>query len=274
LLQLSYHGQKPLTPEVHAPLAAWVKAGGILVVWDDDSDPYNAVREWWNAGDPKSLTPRQQLFEALGLDRNARPGIHRIGNGRLFWEKDNPAEVAARPDGDTQLIARLKMASEGTELRWSEKAHLQLRRGPYLIVGGPDKAGSPKGQSADPGQWQIKGRFINLFDAELRVQQSAQGGPGSRLLLLDLDRVKTKDPVVLASACKALPVSTSGSSGKWMVEGIANTQAIVLLRTTKPVRKITLASDVLTPVQTDHSNQLLWLKFTNTSSPRELALDF
>ena len=49
ILLLSYHGMKPLTPDVHRSLAAWVKRGGMLVVCDDDTDPYNAVREWWNS---------------------------------------------------------------------------------------------------------------------------------------------------------------------------------------------------------------------------------
>ena len=40
---------KPLSADVHKPLADWVKRGGALVVVDDDSDPYLAVREWWNA---------------------------------------------------------------------------------------------------------------------------------------------------------------------------------------------------------------------------------
>ncbi|MDB6110103.1 MAG: hypothetical protein JWR69_1853, partial [Pedosphaera sp.] len=49
LLLLSYHGMKPLSAEVHGPLVKWVKQGGVLVVCDDDSDPYRKVREWWNS---------------------------------------------------------------------------------------------------------------------------------------------------------------------------------------------------------------------------------
>ena len=32
LLLLTYHGMKPLSPEVHTPLVDWVKCGGVLVV--------------------------------------------------------------------------------------------------------------------------------------------------------------------------------------------------------------------------------------------------
>ena len=50
-LLLSYEGQKPPKPEFHDTLAAWVKAGGALIVIDDDRDPFHKVREWWNTGD-------------------------------------------------------------------------------------------------------------------------------------------------------------------------------------------------------------------------------
>ena len=64
---LTYEGQKPPKPEFHAALAKWVRDGGALVVVDDDSDPYNAVREWWNTAPHSYKTPRQHLFEALGI---------------------------------------------------------------------------------------------------------------------------------------------------------------------------------------------------------------
>ena len=69
VLLLTYHGMKPLSPEVHAPLAEWVKRGGVLVVVDDDSDPYNAVREWWNTGDGRITTRRA----SISLSNSALP---------------------------------------------------------------------------------------------------------------------------------------------------------------------------------------------------------
>src|SRR5207244_8598371 len=63
LLLLTYEGQKPPNPEFHDALAAWVRAGGALVVVDDDRDPYCAVREWWNTPPRAYQTPRQHLCE-------------------------------------------------------------------------------------------------------------------------------------------------------------------------------------------------------------------
>ena len=66
ILLLSYDGQKPFSPEVHAPLAAWVKHGGVLIFCDQDADPYLQVREWWNSGGKNYATPREHLFELPG----------------------------------------------------------------------------------------------------------------------------------------------------------------------------------------------------------------
>ena len=66
VLLLTYQGQKPMSPEVHAPLVQWVKDGGVLIFVDDDRDPYLQVREWWNTGDLRYSTPREPLFAALG----------------------------------------------------------------------------------------------------------------------------------------------------------------------------------------------------------------
>ena len=72
ILLLSYDGQKPLSPEVHAPLADWVKRGGVLIVCDQDADPYLKVREWWNSDGKNYTTPREHLFRAAGRGQIGR----------------------------------------------------------------------------------------------------------------------------------------------------------------------------------------------------------
>ncbi len=104
LLLLSYHGMKPLSPEVHQSLAAWVKRGGVLVVCDDDSDPYNAVREWWNSDGRQYRTPREDLFVQLGLsDAGGRAsGVDPTDNGRRQRWRD----LDARKPGGARCECR------------------------------------------------------------------------------------------------------------------------------------------------------------------------
>jgi hypothetical protein len=112
-LLLTYRGMKPLTPDVHRPLADWVKRGGLLVVCDDDGDPFNSVREWWNTNGMHYATPRQHLFEQLGLPKDD-PNPSPVGKGQVVWIHRDPAQLAAIPDGD----ALLADAVRGRPAKW------------------------------------------------------------------------------------------------------------------------------------------------------------
>jgi hypothetical protein len=271
VLLLSYHGQKPLSPEVHAPLADWVKRGGALVVVDDDSDPYHRVREWWNSGGHGYATPREHLFEQLGLTgQNAvtEGKLTRFGKGRVLWLRESPAKLAASAGGDVRLIENVKQATAATKLKWRETNHLLLRRGPYLIGAGLDEsvAGEPQ---------QVRGRFVNLFDAQLQVRTEIKLAPAARCFLLDLDSVKGAAPRVLASACKTLPAKNSSNGELWLtVEGVGGTPAVVLLHAPKPPRQVTLAGQSLNDFNHSVAEKLLWIRFTNESGPRELQVVF
>jgi len=277
VLLLSYHGMKPLTPEVHAPLADWVKRGGVLVVCDDDSDPYNAVREWWNTGDEHYRTPREALFAQLGYDagksklatgNNAdSPTEWRFGQGQVIWLRESPAKLAGSAAGDEQVLAVVKQAAKRAKLEWRETNYLALRRGPYVIAAGLDESvpGNPK---------ELRGRFVNLFDPELRVQNRISLEPGSRFFLRDLDAAPVANSQLLASAGKALPTGSTDDSISFAVEGVARTPAVILLRTAKAPRSITLAGQPVGQFDFSKAAGLLWIRFENESRPRTLNVQF
>src|SRR5215468_2877665 len=128
ILLLSYRGMKPLGAEVHTALAQWVKNGGALVICDDDGDPFNAVREWWNSGGLKYSTPREHLFEQLGL--KAQPSEPTpVGKGLVIWIREDPAAIAASAEGDSRLTGVVKKAAEHVRLKWRETNYLLLQRG-------------------------------------------------------------------------------------------------------------------------------------------------
>jgi hypothetical protein len=269
LLLLSYDGQKPLSPEVHAPLAAWVKRGGALVVVDDDADPYNRVREWWNTGGQTWSTPREHLFHELGLKTNApldQPMM--VGKGVVLSLRRRPADLAAATDGDEVLVRSVKKAAAAVRLTWQEANHLLLRRGPYLVAAGLDESvpGAPK---------VLQGRFVNLFDPELRVQTRVELAPQSRFLLLDLDSVAAGSPRVLASACKALPGAPAADRLTLTVEGVGNTSAVMLVRMPRGApQAISLAGEPLKDYGYSQAEHLLRIRFDNESKPRELVIEY
>jgi hypothetical protein len=270
VLFLTYQGMKPLTADVHAPLVEWVKRGGALVVVDDDSDPYNAVREWWNTGENHFHSPREHLFKLLGFsdkDFAADAASVKLGKGTVTWLRDNPAKLAGAKDGDVRVAKIAKQAAESAGLAWHETSSLLLRRGPYVIAAGLDEsiAGEPK---------ELKGRYINLFDAELRVRSSVTRSPGSRYFLLDLDALPSGDRRVLLSACKTLPGKAVRDSLTLTVEGVPDTPAVVLIHTDKDAASITLAGEAVKDHTYSAADKLLWVRFENTDSPRELTIKF
>ncbi|MCB1127641.1 MAG: hypothetical protein KDM81_14200, partial [Verrucomicrobiae bacterium] len=266
ILLLSYHGQKPLSPEVHAPLADWVKAGGLLVVWDDDSDPYRTVRDWWNSDGRDYATPREHLFETLGLTREASAGIYEVGKGKVLFHAGNPTDLARRADGDSEIVDAVRAAA-GAFVAWRETNQLLLRRGPYVIAAGLE-------ESVPGAAKRLNGRFVNLFDPELRLQTRIELAPGTRFFLLDLDRATQTGPAILASACKTQPLAPSLSGFDCLVEGIANTQGIALLRSPDRPEHITLNDIVLTDWDYDDATRLLRVQFPNQPRPQKLSVAF
>jgi hypothetical protein len=272
MLFLTYDGMKPLSAEPHTALADWVKRGGILIVCDDDADPYNQVREWWNSNGLHYATPRQDLFHQLGLaenlDRSGQPyETARVGDGAVLWLRENPARMASRINGDVRLIEMAKDAASLAGTDWTEKNYLMLRRGPYVIAAGLDESISATNRI-------LQGNFINLFDSALKIQKQILLSPGSRFYLLDLDRVDAGASAILASACRITDFKAKGKKASLFVEGVTNTPSIILLKTAMPPRSIKLGHERITKFKYSSSDQLLWIHFTNEAKPRKLSMLF
>jgi hypothetical protein len=272
VLLLSYRGMKPLGAEVHRSLAEWVRRGGVLIMCDDDGDPYNRVREWWNSNGCHYATPREHLFEQLGLAANqseaAKAGaLVPVGKGGLVWLREDPAQLATRPHGDTQVVDLVKQAAARARAKWRETNYLLLRRGPYVVAAGLDES-----IAAEPKV--LHGQFVNLFDPELRSRDAVTLAPGSRFFLLDLEAARGRRPQVLASACKALPAKGGARAPSWTVEGVPGTPATVLLRAPSRPRAVMLSGQSLSDYDYSAADHLLRIRFTNSAEPRELALSF
>jgi hypothetical protein len=269
VLMLSYQGQKPMNDEVHAPIAEWVKKGGVLVVVDDDSDPFNKVKEWWNDGGKNETIPRQHLFSTLGVkDEDFAAGdqpTKEVGKGAVVWLKINPVKVALNADQDDFFASVIQKAVERTGGVWKQTNYLALRRGPYWIGAGMDETFGSEVKT-------ISGRLVNLFDAELKVQSKVELKPGSRYFLLDLDRLKGEGTRVLASGCKALKKDGTEVS-TWTVEGVGGTNAIVLMACDKAPKVVKLAGQALEAFEYDAAEKLLRVKFPNEATPRELTVE-
>jgi hypothetical protein len=266
-LLLTYEGQKPPGPEFHNALAKWVRDGGALVVVDDDRDPYNNVREWWNTPPRSYQTPRQHLFEALGLAKDAM-GLHKAGRGVVVREGASPAALTYKEDGAQTVRNLARQAAAAVKLPWKEANALVLRRGPYLVAAGLDES------VPNEPAYVLRGRFVNLFDPELPVVETVALAPGGRVLLLDLAAVKTAGPKVVAAACRVRDERVEGRTLRFGASGIGDTNAVVRITARSAPEEVLLAGKPAEKSQYDFSDGTLRLRFPNSVEPIEVEVRF
>ena len=271
VLFLTYEGMKPLTPEVHSALAAWVRQGGVLIYVGDDADPYNLVRSWWN-DKSKGMTyqtPRVHLFEQLGLPTVALPGEHPVGKGYLIWDTTRPATLTTTFVGANQVTKLVERATELVDASYEIRNHLILRRGPYLVGAGLD-------ETVESPLANLPSRFVDLFDANLAIVQNVKFGPGSRRLLLDIEKANpTGEPKVLAAAARVTDPKFAAGEFSFHAEGPNQTEAVV--RVAFPRAPVTLTAtgppELAAPAMTwDEASKTVLIRFANAASGRRIAI--
>jgi hypothetical protein len=272
ILLLTYDGQKPPSPAFHTALAAWVRSGGALIVVDDDKDPYNKASDWWNSGEQHFATPRQQLFNELGIAPDAT-GLHPVGRGFVLFEPQSPAALTHNPTGSAQLLALLHTAAGAIHLSLQETRSLVLRRGPYVITAGLDADSTDVASSAKPPVV-VKGDLINLFDPDLAESDHLIIKPGTRALLLDVNSLNSSTPRLVAASAKISHEQVSADSLTFQVEGIDQTQAVARILLGKAVRQVTLNGKPLDSSQYQRSGRTLLLHFQNTAAPQQIKVLF
>jgi hypothetical protein len=272
LLLLTYDGQKPPSPEFHTALSAWVKAGGVLIVLDDDKDPYNQATDWWNSNGNHFATPRDHLFQVLGLPPTAT-GLHAVGKGYVLYEPQSPAAITYLPNGGSVVYDLVQKAAKSAHLPLKETNALVLRRGPYVVAAGLDKEpGVIQQSSAHPVS--VTGDLINLFDADLSETSEVKVEPGTRALLLDVNYFKVSTPRILAASAKIIGEHASAGSLTFQAEGIDQTSAVIRILSTKPPREITVNGKHLDTGQYRQSGRTLLLHFVNTATPQQIEVLF
>ena len=268
VLLMTYEGMKPQTAEDSLALAKWVKAGGVLVFMDDDQDPFNHVRAWWNTAPNQYQTPREALFAQLGLEAGTVSGTYQVGKGTLLYDFASPAALTYQTNGANHVRTLVQSACRSANLPYHETNYISLRRGPYLVSAGLD-------ESLPDTAHTLTGHFVDLFDARLPILNDVALTPGHRSLLLDLDQVQTQNPVILAAACKTRGTRRLPGGGlRFHGSGPDNTEAVVRLRLAGPPKSVTIDDQPLpSGAQTwDAATHTLLLHFPNSASGHWVTL--
>ena len=196
VLLLTYEGQKPLKPEYHAAIAAWVRGGGCLLFVEDGSDPYHAVRAWWNEDGATEAKAFDSLFARLGVERGDAAGPVAAGSGWVQAIAASPRKLARAADGADKVIGWVRglLGKRGEALE--VRNYLGVQRGPYRIYGVMD-------ESVSDAPLRVEGRFVDLFDPMLACVTARDIRPNERAFLCDLDWLRAHGATAKVIACAA-----------------------------------------------------------------------
>ena len=250
VLLMTYSNMKPMDPEAHRHLAEWVKAGGKLVYSATDTDPFQGVQEWWNAGDCSFKAPSDHLFSLLGIEPGAPEGLYRYGKGCLCILRKDPKEYVLEKDGETPLIDAIQSMSGPVQV----SDYLALDRGPYRIVAVMDE-----GSSSEP--YVDEGCFIDLYDPALPVYGEIKVASGSQGLFYDVSKAG-KAPRILAAASRSYDENRKGRVFSYVCKGPVET--VNVTRVLLPARPVEVkAGGVSCDYSWDEASRTCYMSFPN-----------
>ena len=233
VLVLSYELQKPMGPSVHMALADWARRGGTLIYVGADTDPFHAVREWWNRPPSDYAAPSEHLFESLGLARTPQQGEYPCGKGLVLVERKHPAWFTRSAEAATRLTQLVRRGVEATGRQYLERNSLQLIRGPYVIAAVLD-------ESVNDQPLHLSGRYVDLLDPQLTVHDSYKIAPGHQAWLLDLDRVTGTAPIALAAAGRIESWQVDGNSLRYKISTPKGIHVVTRILLPKPPQAVTI----------------------------------
>ena len=159
----------------------------------------------------------------MGIKPNASEGEYACGKGTVYVFRKDPKQYVMKEDGDRIYVEIVKRMYEdkakGGKLEF--KNNFYLKRGMYELVSVMDESVSDK-------PYQLKGRFIDLFDPQLPVLAQKTVNPGEQAFLINLDQVKNPDqPQVLCGAARVYDEKVKKASYSFVAKSPAETTNVM-----------------------------------------------
>ena len=95
--------------------------------------------------------------------------------------------------------------------------------------------------------------------------------PGSRALLVDLDRVE-KEVGVVAAACRARDEAVTDESVTFAADGLEGSPAVVVLKLPAAPKGVTVDGEPLPADAFDFADGVLRVRFTNRADPVKVVV--
>jgi hypothetical protein len=99
--------------------------------------------------------------------------------------------------------------------------------------------------------------------------------PNSRFLLVDLDAaLTTSTPTMIATACRVRKERASAGKFSFLDDGIADTNAVVRIRTQRNPTRVLVAGKPLSREDYDRNRDTLRIRFPNSAESVPVEVDF
>ncbi len=271
VLAMTYSNMKPDSPQANERLAQWVKQGGTLLFCGTDTDPFQAVDEWWNRGDFKYDTPSQHLFELMGISQNAREGEYKVGKGFVRIMRSDPKDFVLSENGAGAYIKNVQALFENVEDNdnFSFTNVYFLRRGHYIVSAVVDESVSEQPLT-------LSGLYIDLFEPELPLKKKVVVEPNSQSLLIDMSKVSDfKTPRVLAASFRESDEFIAKHEYSFVAKSPSETDGVArVLLPSRPKSVIVDGEQVFDKTDWDQASKTYLLKFENSPQGRKVSFSW
>ncbi len=265
VLLMTYANMKPIAAENHVELAKWVKAGGVILYYGKDNDPFQNVKEWWNTNGNTFKAPSEHLFGLMDIAEKEGASSYEVGKGKVYIIKKDPKELIMNPKGDAEFLVNITQAYEKDAKAGDLilKNNFVLTRGPFVIAAVLD-------ETAKNEPLTLNGKFIDLFDPALPVLNQKIIAPGTQAYLYDISKATNKNrPQVLAAASRVTDEVFGKNSYSFITKSPAKTKNIMrILLAGKPKKLTAMANGselLISKNEWDEKTKTLLLGFDNYS---------
>jgi hypothetical protein len=251
---LSYDMFKPLEQAYNTAIADWVKAGGVLILFEG-GDAYNNVSEWWQSAGYSS--PANHLLSELGALPISSPTTASISSGVLYYEATAPSIFATNSSQADRLISIVQNTIEGhTSYAYDAPGNLVLSRGDYTIA------------YASELPCELSGKYLNILDPDLVIDNDPTVAVGEYRLYKTVPDTTTI-PLLLATNSQAKYTKEQADKTTVMVSGPLGTLGIAkFISHTKVPTEFhvynQLGEELPIEWQWDVLNQVLSLKYNHS----------
>ena len=227
LLMLSFEAFKPHDEQSLQDLLAWVRDGGVLVLFKT-ADAFDNIDMFWKQAGFSSA--QAYLCSQVGFaydaapdaDLNGQPCVHKaVGKGHVILADLTPSTFVDEAAADGKYLPLVRACFEryiGEQLR--EPGFIIARRGRFVI-----------GHTFDRTE-KIDGTFIDVFSPDLPVVTNPQLGPNASMILYDVAAPMRKEqPSLLYSTYRLMGRQESSAVTAFFVMGPAGTDAAARLFT-------------------------------------------